>query len=160
MTTSPPAPPKTRSIDGAGDDVVSAGGGDDAVPNNNGDDDLDAGDGDDLFVDNAVCDGDQLEAGRGATTPTGQTSVSAISIDMAAEDAGLVGGGSQPSCAGGTLTSLTGLEDIEATSAGDTMVGEQSTTAPRRPGADTYHAGAGNDSILANSGTPARTPTR
>lgn len=142
-------------IDGAGDDVVSAGAGDDAVPNNNGGDDLDAGDGDDLFVDNAVCDGDQLDGGAGRDNANWANFGSAISIDMAAEDAGLVGGGGQPSCPGGTLTSLTGLEDIEGTSAADTMVGDSSDNQLLgRPGSDTYHAGAGNDSILANSGTP------
>jgi Ca2+-binding RTX toxin-like protein len=146
-------------IDGAGDDVVSAGGGDDAVPNNNGADDLNAGEGDDLFVDNAVCDGDQLDAGAGRDNANWANFGSAISIDMAAGNAGLVGGGGQPSCPTGTLTSLTGLEDIEGTSAADTMVGDgNDNQLLGRPGADTYHAGDGNDSILANSGTPEDDP--
>src|SRR6185295_2423706 len=75
-------------IDGAGNDVVVAGGGDDAVPNNNGSDDLDAGDGDDLFVDNAVCDGDQLDGGPGRDNANWANFGSAISIDMAAQHAG------------------------------------------------------------------------
>ena len=146
-------------IDGAGDDVVSAGGGDDAVPNNNGADDLNAGDGDDLFVDNAVCDGDQLDGGAGRDNANWANFGSAISIDMAAQHAGLVGGGGQPSCPTGILTSLIGLEDIEGTSAADTMVGDASDNQLLgRPGADTYHAGDGNDSILANSGTPEDDP--
>jgi Ca2+-binding RTX toxin-like protein len=146
-------------IDGAGNDVVIAGGGDDAVPNNNGADDLDAGEGDDLFVDNAVCDGDQLDGGPGRDNANWANFGSAISIDMAAEEAGLVGGGGQPTCSGGTLTSLTGLEDIEGTSLADTMVGDQfDNQLLGRPGADTYHAGDGNDSILANSGTPGPDP--
>ncbi len=146
-------------IDGAGNDVVVAGGGDDAVPNNNGSDDLNAGDGDDLFVDNAVCDGDQLDGGPGRDNANWANFGSAISIDMAAEEAGLVGGGGQPICSGGTLTSLTGLEDIEGTSLADTMVGDQfDNQLLGRLGADTYHAGGGNDSILANSGTPGPDP--
>ena len=50
-------------VDGAGNDSVAAGGGDDAVPNNGGADQLDAGPGEDLFISNAVCDGDSLDGG-------------------------------------------------------------------------------------------------
>lgn len=146
-------------IDGAGDDVVSAGAGDDAVPNNNGADDLDAGPGEDLFIDNAVCDGDQLDGGPDRDNANWANFGSAISIDMAAHGAGLLGGSSQPSCPSGTLTSLTGLEDIEGTSQADTMVGDAGDNQLLgRPGADTFHAAAGNDSILANSGTPGDDP--
>jgi Ca2+-binding RTX toxin-like protein len=146
-------------IDGAGDDVVSAGAGDDAVPNNNGDDDLDAGAGEDLFIDNAACDGDQLDGGPDRDNANWANFGSAISVDMAAHSAGLVGGGGQPSCPSGTLSSLTGLEDIEGTSLADTMVGDAGDNQLLgRPGADTFHAAAGNDSILANSGTPGDDP--
>ena len=146
-------------IDGAGDDVVSAGAGDDAVPNNNGADDLDAGPGDDLFVDNAVCDGDQLDGGPDRDNANWANFGSAISIDMAAHSGGLVGGSGQPSCPSGSLTSLTGLEDIEGTSLADTMVGDSGDNQLLgRPGADTFHAAGGNDSILANSGTPGADP--
>ena len=62
-TSSPAAPPKTRSSTGPETTCVSAGGGDDAVPNNGGADDLDAGAGEDLFISNAVCDGDPLDGG-------------------------------------------------------------------------------------------------
>src|SRR6188472_1352551 len=146
-------------IDGAGNDVVSAGAGDDAVPNNNGGDDLDAGAGEDLFIDNAVCDGDQLDGGPDRDNANWANFGSAIAIDMAAHSAGLVGAGGQPSCPSGTLTSLTGLEDIEGTSLADTMVGDAGDNQLLgRPGADTFHAAAGNDSILANSGTPGDDP--
>jgi Ca2+-binding RTX toxin-like protein len=145
-------------IDGAGNDVVSAGAGDDAVPNNNGADDLAAGAGDDLFIDNAVCDGDQLDGGSDRDNANWANFGSAISVDMAAHSAGLVGGG-QPSCPSGTLSSLTGLEDIEGTSLADTMTGDAGDNQLLgRPGADTFHAAAGNDSILANSGTPGDDP--
>jgi Ca2+-binding RTX toxin-like protein len=142
-------------IDGAGDDVVSAGAGDDALPNNGGADDLDAGAGEDLFIDNAICEGDQLDGGPDRDNANWANFGSAISIDMAAHSAGLVGSGGQPSCPSGTLTTLTGIEDIEGTSLADTMVGDGGDNQLLgRPGADTFHAAGGNDSILANSGTP------
>jgi Ca2+-binding RTX toxin-like protein len=146
-------------IDGAGNDAVSAGAGDDAIPNNGGGDDLDAGAGEDLFIDNAVCEGDQLEGGPDRDNANWANFGSAISIDMAANHAGLVGGSGQPTCSSGTLTTLNGLEDVEGTSLADTMVGDAGDNQLLgRPGADTYHAGAGNDSILANSGTPTADP--
>jgi Ca2+-binding RTX toxin-like protein len=146
-------------IDGAGNDVVSAGAGDDAVPNNGGSDDLEAGSGEDLFIDNSVCDGDELDGGPDRDNANWAQFSNAISIDMAAHRAGLVGSNGTPSCPSGTLTSLTGLEDIEGTSDADVMVGDAGDNQLLgRPGADTYHAGAGNDSILANSGTPTDDP--
>ncbi|HET7574763.1 MAG TPA: calcium-binding protein, partial [Solirubrobacterales bacterium] len=145
-------------VDGAGDDAVSAGAGDDAVPNNGGGDDLDAGAGEDLFIDNAVCDGDQLDGGPDRDNANWANFGSAIAIDMAAHQAGLVAGG-QPACPSGTLTSLAGIEDVEGTSQGDTMVGDAGDNQLLgRQGADTFHAAAGNDSILANSGTPGDDP--
>ncbi len=146
-------------IDGAGNDVVSAGAGDDAVPNNGGADDLEAGPGEDLFIDNSVCDGDELDGGPDRDNANWAQFNAPISIDMAAHRAGLVGSGGTPSCPSGTLTSLTGLEDIEGTSDSDVMVGDTGDNQLLgRPGADTYHAGAGNDSILANSGEPEPDP--
>jgi Ca2+-binding RTX toxin-like protein len=146
-------------IDGAGDDVVKAGAGDDAVPNNGGADILDAGEGDDLFIDNAVCDGDQLDGGPGRDNANWANFGTGVSLDLATQSGGLVGGGGVPSCPSGTLTSLTGLEDLEGTSLADTLVGDAGENQLLgRPGADTYHAGAGNDSILANSGTPGTDP--
>jgi len=146
-------------IDGAGDDVVSAGGGDDAVPNNGGGDDLDAGAGEDLFIDNAVCDGDRLDGGPDRDNANWANFGTAISIDMADRIAGLVGAGGEPSCASGTLTSLVGIEDIEGTGLADTMVGDAGDNQLLgRPSADSFHAADGNDSILANSGTPGDDP--
>jgi Ca2+-binding RTX toxin-like protein len=146
-------------IDGAGDDVVSAGAGDDAVPNNGGADDLDAGAGEDLFIDNAVCDGDQLDGGPDRDNANWANFGSAIAIDMATQRAGLVGGSGEPRCPSGTLTSLTAIEDVEGTGLADTMVGDaDDNQLLGRQGADTFDAAAGNDSILANSGTPADDP--
>jgi Ca2+-binding RTX toxin-like protein len=146
-------------IDGSGNDDVVAGGGDDAVPNNGGADHLDAGPGEDLFISNSVCEGDLLEGGADRDNANWANFGSAVAIDLATQGAGLVGGAGQPSCAGGTLTSLNGIEDIEGTSLGDVMVGDAGANQLLgRPGPDTYHAGDGNDSILANSGAPAPDP--
>ena len=107
-------------------------------------DHLSAGEGDDLFVDNAVCDGDQLDGGPGRDNANWANFGSAISIDMAAQHAGLVGGGGQPSCAAGIAhRRSTGLEDIEGTSAAD-IDGRRCSVDNQllgRLGADTYHAG-------------------
>jgi Ca2+-binding RTX toxin-like protein len=146
-------------VDGPGDDEADAGGGDDAVPNNEGTDDLFAGTGEDLFVSNAVCDGDVLDGGPDRDNANWANFNQAISIDMGADTAGLIGAGGQPDCPGNVLTSLLGLEDIEGTSFGDTMVGDSGDNQLLgRPGADTYFAAGGNDSILANSGTPVADP--
>jgi Ca2+-binding RTX toxin-like protein len=147
-------------IDGAGDDTVSAAGGDDAVPNNGGADDLQAGPGDDLFISNAVCDGDSLDGGSDRDNANWANFNAAIVIDMAAGAAGLVGSGGQPDCPNPSLlTSLVALEDTEGTSLDDIMIGDAgSNQLLGRQGPDEYFAGAGDDSILANSGTPVPDP--
>lgn len=140
-------------VDGAGNDTVEAGGGDDAVPNNGGADVLHAGPGEDLFISNAVCEGDLLDGGPDRDNANWANFGSAISIDLAAGQAGLVGPASQPACGGGVLTGLANLEDIEGTSLDDTLVGDSgSNQLLGRPGHDSYFAAAGDDSILANSG--------
>ena len=147
-------------VDGAGDDLIDAGGGDDAVPNNGGDDTLQAGPGEDLFISNSVCDGDTLDGGPERDNANWANFGSAVSIDMGAGSAGLVGSGSAPSCpSGALLTTLTTIEDTEGTSLADVMVGDSGPNQLLgRLGGDVYHAGDGNDSILANSGTPGVDP--
>jgi len=140
-------------IDGAGEDVSNAAGGDDAVPNNPGADELLAGRGDDLFVSNAVCEGDVLDGGEGTDNANWANFGSAVALDLGSELAGLVGPGGEPQCASGEPTDLRGLEDLEGSSFDDTLIGDAGANQLLgRPGADTYHAAAGNDSILANSG--------
>jgi Ca2+-binding RTX toxin-like protein len=142
-------------VDGAGNDSVVAAGGDDAVPNNGGEDFLDAGTGEDLFISNSVCEGDHLNGGADRDNANWANFGSAVAIDLSTHGAGLVGGAGQPSCAGGTLTLLSGIEDIEGTSLGDVMVGDAGANQLLgRPGPDTYHSGEGSDLILANSGAP------
>jgi hypothetical protein len=142
-------------VDGPGDDVAAAGGRDDALPNNDGADTLDAGSGEDLFVSDAVCDGDLLNGGSGRDNANWANFGSPVVLDMSIERAGLVGTDGEPDCGGSPLTVLANLEDIEGTSAGDIMIGDSGPNQLLgRPGPDRYYAGDGNDSILANSGTP------
>jgi Ca2+-binding RTX toxin-like protein len=146
-------------IDGAGNDLVDAGGGDDAVPNNGGADFLQAGPGEDLFISNSVCDGDTLDGGPDRDNANWANFGSAVSIDMGAGSAGLVGAGGEPSCPGGLLTTLTAIGDTEGTRFDDVMVGDLGPNQLLgRFGADVYRAGDGNDTILANSGTPGPDP--
>jgi len=142
-------------VDGPGDDTAGAGSRDDAVPNNDGADELHAGPGEDLFVSDAVCDGDELDGGPDRDNANWANFDSAVSIDMGVERAGLVGDEGEPDCEGGPLTVLSALEDIEGTGAGDVMIGDSGPNQLLgRPGPDRYYAAGGNDSILANSGTP------
>jgi Ca2+-binding RTX toxin-like protein len=150
-------------VDGPGNDGAFAAGGDDAVPNNEGTDDLNAGAGDDLFVDDSVCEGDSLDGGVGVDNANWAQFDLPVALDLSAGSAGLLGPGGEPDCEsseeGGLLTTLEGLEDLEGTSLGDSMVGDAGPNQLLgRPGPDSYHAEAGNDSILANSGTPGPDP--
>jgi Ca2+-binding RTX toxin-like protein len=146
-------------VDGPGDDEVSAGGGDDAVPNNQGEDTLHAGAGNDLFIDNGVCEGDVLDGGSGVDNANWANFEFAVSLDLERGEAGLVGPGGEPQCPTGTPTSLVGLEDLEGSNLGDTLIGDSGENQLLgRRGGDSYYAGAGNDSILANSGTPGPDP--
>jgi Ca2+-binding RTX toxin-like protein len=140
-------------VDGAGDDSAGAAGGDDAVPNNPGGDQLSAGTGDDLFISNAVCEGDTLDGGEGTDNANWANFGSAVALDLGVGLAGLAGPGGTPTCPSGLPTTLQRLEDIEGSNHDDALTGD---SAPNqllgRQGADIYHAVAGNDSILANSG--------
>ncbi len=141
-------------IDGAGDDTAAGGGRDDALPNNGGADQLDAGPGEDLFVSNAVCDGDVLDGGGDRDNANWANFGTGVAIDMGAETAGLIGSQGQPNCASAAqLTTLRGLEDIEGTNKGDNLTGDSGPNQLLgRAGSDNYLAGAGNDHLLANSG--------
>ncbi len=143
-------------VDGPGDDEVHAGGGDDAVPNNEGADKLYAEAGEDLFVDDAVCEGDLLDGGPDRDNANwANFKEAAVSIDMTIGKAGLVGPSGEPDCGGGSLTTISNLEDLEGTSFGDILIGDSGPNQLLgRPGPDRYYAGAGDDSILANSGVP------
>jgi Ca2+-binding RTX toxin-like protein len=140
-------------VDGPGNDLVSAAAGDDALPNNQGADRLDAEAGDDLFISDAVCEGDVLDGGAGRDNANWAKFGLAVSLDLETRTAGLPGAGGLPECGGTPPTSLHGLEDLEGSDLGDTLIGDAgSNQLLGRPGADSYFARAGDDSILANSG--------
>jgi hypothetical protein len=141
-------------IDGAGNDTAAAGGRDDALPNNGGADQLDAGPGEDLFVSNAICDGDVLDGGADRDNANWANFGSGVAIDMGQQIAGLIGPQGEPRCtAAAQLTMLRGMEDIEGTNTADNLLGDSGPNQLLgRDGPDNYLAGAGNDIILANSG--------
>jgi Ca2+-binding RTX toxin-like protein len=141
-------------VDGAGEDDVVAGGRDDALPNNGGGDQLDAGPGEDLFISNAVCDGDVLNGGPDRDNANWANFGTGVTIEMEAETAGLIGPQGRPQCTTtALLTTLRGIEDVEGTSLGDNLVGDSGPNQLLgRAGPDNYLAGAGNDHLLANSG--------
>jgi Ca2+-binding RTX toxin-like protein len=147
-------------VDGPGSDTASAAGGDDAVPNNAGADDLDAGSGDDLFVSDAVCNGDSLDGGQGNDNANWAQFKEPVTIDLRAKLAGTVGTAGQAQCPSpDLLTELLALEDIEGSVGADVLVGDTAENQLLgRQGADSYFALEGNDSILANSGTPLDDP--
>jgi Ca2+-binding RTX toxin-like protein len=146
-------------VDGPGDDDVSAAGGDDALPNNQGTDDLSAGPGNDLFISDAVCEGDSLNGGGGVDNANWANFKSPVSLDLAIGRAGLLGSGGTPDCGGGPETTLHEIEDVEATNLEDTLIGDSGENQLLgRRGSDSYYAGAGNDTILANSGAPEPDP--
>jgi Ca2+-binding RTX toxin-like protein len=146
-------------VDGAGDDTVRAGGGDDALPNNQGRDTLSAEAGNDLFISDAVCEGDDLDGGEGVDNANWANFDQAVSLDLGDSSAGLLGPGGTPDCEGDPTTALHGIEAVEGTDAGDTLIGDAGENQLLgRGGADSYYAGAGDDTILANSGTPSPDP--
>ena len=141
-------------IDGAGDDVAAAGGRDDALPNNGGGDQLDAGPGEDLFVSNAVCDGDVLDGGADRDNANWANFGAGVAIDMEQESAGLIGPQGEPRCTtSAQLTTLQAIEDVEGTDGADNLLGDSGPNQLLgRAGPDDYLARAGDDLLLVNSG--------
>ncbi|HVQ57946.1 MAG TPA: calcium-binding protein [Solirubrobacterales bacterium] len=142
-------------VDGPGSsgDSLEALGGDDALLHNGGPDDLFGGNGNDLFLSVSICDGEALDGGAGRDNGSWARLAEAVSARLDQGVAGEPGAGGQPSCAGGSLDTLGSIEDLEASSSGDFLVGD---AGPNQLlghlGPDTYFALAGNDTILANSG--------
>ena len=141
-------------IDGALYDIVGRAGRDDAMANTGVAGQLDAGAGEDLFISNAVCNGDVLNGGPDRDNANWANFGTAISIDMSQQRAGLIGPQGQPQCTSAAeLTTLQGLEDVEGTGAGDNLVGDGGPNQLLgRGGPDNMLSGAGDDLILANSG--------
>lgn len=140
---------------GSGGDTLDALGGDDALLNNEGADRLFGGAGNDLFLSNSICDGDLIEGGEGSERDNASWAKfkSGVGANLSAGVAGEPDPGEVPKCAGGTLDSLRGIEDLEGTSSGDVFYGGPGNNQLLGwAGADTYFSGAGSDLVLANSG--------
>ncbi|HEX7278180.1 MAG TPA: calcium-binding protein [Solirubrobacterales bacterium] len=138
---------------GSGEDSLSALGGDDALTHNGGADELLGGNGNDLFLSNSVCDGEQIAGGPGRDNSSWARFGEGVQANLEAGVAGRPGGGPTPVCSAGTLDSLAEIEDLEGSQFADVFYGD---AGPNQllghPGPDVYSAGAGEDSILANSG--------
>jgi len=138
---------------GSGEDTLAALGGDDALTHNGGADELLGSDGNDLFLSDSICDGEQLVGGAGRDNSSWARFGEGVHANLEAGVAGRPGGGTMPDCGGGALDSLAEIEDLEGSAFADRFYGD---AGPNQllghPGADTYSAGGGNDSILANSG--------
>jgi len=142
-------------VDGPGNgaDTLSAFGGDDALTHNGGADELLGGDGNDLFLSNAVCDGERILGGSGRDNSSWARFKEGVGANLASGVAGRPGGGEAPTCGGGTLDSMAEIEDLEGSAFDDRLYGDGGPNQLLgRPGRDAYFAGAGEDSILANSG--------
>lgn len=152
-------------VDGPGSsrDVLEAGPGDDALTHNGGPDLLDGGEGSDLFLSVSICDGETIDGG--AETPSAPTPdrdnaswarLPSVGVDARLDQgrAGQVGPGGEPQCPGGTLDTLSGIEDLEGSSQSDFLVGDAGNNQLLgHAGHDSYYGLAGQDSILANSGS-------
>jgi Ca2+-binding RTX toxin-like protein len=142
-------------VDGLGGDkdTLAGLGRDDALLHNGGPDQLQGGDGNDLFLSVSICDGESLEGGEGRDNSSwARLEGSGVTARLDLGSAGAVGSGDLPQCGGEPTDSLLAVEDLEGSEAADVLYGDG---APNQllghRGPDVYHAGAGEDSILANS---------
>lgn len=151
---------------GASGDILQALAGDDALTHNDGGDYLDGGQGSDLFLSVSVCDGEVIDGGEERVAPptpdrdnASWARLGAIGVDARLDQGrvGEIGAGDEPVCSGGAFDALTRIEDLEASNQSDVLYGnEGNNQLLGHKGEDTYHALGGNDSILANSGSPDR----
>jgi Ca2+-binding RTX toxin-like protein len=139
----------------AGADTLSALGGDDALLNNGGADKLFGGAGNDLFLSDSICDGDMIDGGAGQERDNASWAkfTSGVEAQIGAGRAGKPGAGGEPECASGSLDKLAEIEDLEGTGSADVFYGGPGKNQLLGwDGSDSYFAGAGVDTILANSG--------
>lgn len=142
-------------VDGPGGsaDVLRGFGGDEALTHNGGADELLGGNGNDLFLSNSVCDGERIAGGPGRDNSSWARFGEGVEANLASGAAGRAGSGDVPTCGGEPLDSIAEVEDLEGSSSGDVFYGDGGPNQLLgHPGADIYFAGAGEDSILANSG--------
>jgi Ca2+-binding RTX toxin-like protein len=137
---------------GSGEDVLNALGGDDALTHNGGADELLGGNGNDLFLSNSVCDDERIRGGTGRDNASWARFGEGVEANLASGTAGRPGSGEAPACGGEPLDSLAEIEDLEGSSFADVFYGDGGPNQLLgHPGPDVYFAGAGEDSILANS---------
>ncbi|HET7590734.1 MAG TPA: calcium-binding protein [Solirubrobacterales bacterium] len=137
---------------GSGADVLNALGRDDALTHNGGADELQGGNGNDLFLSSSVCDGERIVGGPDRDNASWARFGEGIEANLQSGTAGRPGGGEAPDCGGEPPDSIAEVEDLEGSSYDDVLYGD---AGPNQllghQGADVYVAGAGEDSILANS---------
>jgi Ca2+-binding RTX toxin-like protein len=139
-------------VDGPGNDTLRGLGGDDALLNNQGVDHLLGEAGNDLFLSTAICEGDTIEGGEGRDNSSWAKFGEGVDARLDLGIAGRPGAGGAVQCGGGTPDTLSGIEDLEGTGAADTFYGNaENNQLLGHSGPDTYLAGGGEDSILANS---------
>jgi len=142
------------AAEGTAGDTASALGGDDALLHNAGADQLFGGDGNDLFLSNSVCDGNLLNGGGGRDNASWARFGEGVGANLDIGRAGRPGSGGTPSC-GGNLDFIQEIEDLEGSNFADVFFGDAGPNqllGHKAP--DVYSAGAGADTILANSGDP------
>ena len=134
-------------------DVLSALGGDDALLHNGGPDQLFGGDGNDLFLSNSACDGNLLSGGADRDNASWARFDQGVEANLGSGRAGRPGSGDTPSCGGAPLDSLAEIEDLEGSNSRDVFYGDGGPNQLLGHfGPDDYFAGAGSDTVLANSG--------
>jgi Ca2+-binding RTX toxin-like protein len=143
---------------GSGKDILKGLGGDEALTHNGGADELLGGNGNDLFLSNAVCDGERTVGGSGRDNASWARFGEGVEANLAAGTAGRPGSGEAPECGGEPLDSIAEVEDLEGSGSGDVFYGDGGPNQLLgHPGPDALFAGAGEDSILANSGDADKT---
>jgi Ca2+-binding RTX toxin-like protein len=139
-------------VDGQGDDTLHGGNGDDTVVGNAGQNALFGDGGNDLFLSNAICEGSAIDGGSGRDNASWARFSEAVAVDLTSGQAGRPGGAGAPTCAGGSLDILHGIEDLEGSNSPDTFFGDGGPNQLLgHDGADSYFAAAGGDLILANA---------
>ncbi len=139
-------------VDGPGNDALHARGGDDALVGNAGQDSLFGEGGNDLFLSDSICEGDTIEGGEGRDNASWAKFGEGVGADLASGQAGRPGAAATPSCAGGSLDTLRGVEDLEGSDSADSLYGDGGPNQLLgHDGADVFSSGAGADLILANA---------
>jgi Ca2+-binding RTX toxin-like protein len=140
-------------VDGPGDDTLRAHAGDDVLTGNAGQDTLQGEDGNDLFLSNTICEGDTIEGSNGRDNASWAKFDEGVGANLALGQAGRPDPATGvPTCAGGTLDLLPGIEDLEGSGSADTFYGDGGANQLLgHAGPDTYRSGAGEDLILANA---------